>query len=148
MIRAAKTAVAWLICAAALAMVGCATVPLDKARQYTTGLADGGLAVGRFVATMNEQKEGEIATQVEDDGDAPKARRERDHWRRIYDGADKAIKTFGAGVGGLRAGIEIKAAMGGKIALGPIIAEGLKLWESLKAALKSYGIEVPGGNLL
>lgn len=126
-----------------LVATGCAHSPTDKARQYGTGLADGGLAAGKFLASLNEQKEAEIMSQLEIDGDAAKARHAREAWRRIYDGCDKALKVFGAGVSGLRASIELAAA-GKTLNLAKVMAEGLKLWTDLQAALNSFGVKVPG----
>lgn len=132
---------------AVLCLAACATAPIDKARQFTTGLADGGLAVGKFLASYNEEREGEIGERLDDDRDTVKAQRERDKWRRIYDGSEKALKVYGAGVAGLRAGIEV-ANVAKKLNLPVVISEGLKLWHALKAALKSFGIDMPMGDIL
>ena len=89
------------------ALAGCAHSPIDKARQYGIGLADGGLGVGKFIATLNEQKEAEAEALASTD--VAKAKLFRTEWRHVYDILDKAVKTFGAGVTALRAGIEIAA---------------------------------------
>lgn len=137
------------VVAAALVLLiaSCATAPIDKARQFTTGLADGGHAVGKFLASYNEEREGEIEARFDADRDPAKAKRDRDQWRRIYDGSEKALKTYGASVAGLRAGIEV-ANVAKKLNLPLVISEGLKLWHSLKAALKTFGIDMPMGDML
>lgn len=128
------------------ALAGCAHSPTDKARQYGTGLADGGLGVAKFVATLNEQKESEVEAMAPID--AAKAKQMRTEWRHVYDALDKAVKTFGAGVSGLRAAIEIAAASGKGIDFGKVLAEGAKMWADLQAAFNAYGIKLPGAGVI
>ncbi len=145
MIRA-KTFAAWCICALALALVGCGTA-LDKARMATTAAADLGLSTGKFVAQLNEQKEGEIVARLEADHDVVRSRAERDRWRNVYDKLDQAVKIYGAAVSGVRAGIEV-AASSKKLDLSKVLAELLRVGQALKAALGAFGVDMPGGNLL
>ena len=120
---------------------------LDKARIAATASSDLCLAAGRFVADMNEQKEAAIITQLEADHDVIKSRAARDEWRKVYDGLDKAVKTCAASVSGVKAGIELAAA-GKRLSLSLVLTELLKVGQTLKAALTSYGVELPGGGLL
>ena len=128
------------------ALAGCAHSPIDKARQYGIGLADGGLGVGKFIATLNEQKEAEAEALASTD--VAKAKLFRTEWRHVYDILDKAVKTFGAGVTALRAGIEIAAASGKGIDFGKVLVEGAKLWGDLQATLNAYGVKVPGAGVI
>ncbi len=143
--RRIKTFMAWCLCAAALAMVGCGTA-LDKARIATTAAADLGLTTAKFVAQLNEQKEAAIIAQLEADHDVAKSRFTRDSWRNTYDKLDQAVKTYGVAVAGVRAGVELAAASK-KLDLSKVLAELLKVGMALKGALLAFGVQIPGGDL-
>jgi hypothetical protein len=134
-----------LLALAGVAMSGCALSKADKARLTATTLADVGLAAGKLVATINEQHEAELQALVVED--LAKAKAERVRWRGTYDHLDQAVKVYGVGVTGLRAGVELAAATG-KLDLAKVLAEAAKLIAALKAALGAFGIELPGGGLL
>lgn len=146
MTRSLVAAVLALGLACLLGALGCGTA-LDKARIATTAASDLGLSTARFVADLNEQKEYAIVSQLEIDGDAAKARAARTAWRKTYDHLDQAVKTYGAAVSSVRAGVEL-AASSKKLDLGKVLAELLKVGQALKAALSTFGVELPGGSLI
>jgi hypothetical protein len=133
------------LCELLLTIAGCGTSDIVKAQQATTAAAQLGLSTGKLVATLNEQREAAIAKHAATDVEAAKA--ERDKWRASYDGAEKAVKVYGAAIAGMRAAVEV-AATSGRLDLGRVLAEIVKAGQLLKGALASFGIEMPGGGLL
>jgi hypothetical protein len=132
---------------AVLLWAGCALSPINRARLFTSGMAEGGLAAGQAVAAANEARVAEVEKKL-DDGkmSAEDGKRERGKLKYQYGIADRAVKTFSTGIAGLRASIQVYQATK-KFDLGPLLRAGVQLFSQLQAALKAYGIEIPMPNI-
>ena len=143
--RPVRYAVAWLICAAALAMVGCAA-PIVRARQAVTAAAALGTQAGNLFVAVDDQQQQAIARQLQIDHNVPAAEKARDEWRAKQGTAMKALKVYNATVASLGAFAEIRQPFE-KTDLGKLLDGLAKAYGALKDALGAFGVAIPGVGL-
>lgn len=141
MIRSAKTAVAWLICAAAMAMVGCSTA-YDAAQQSRGAISQGLDQATEAWGKYDRAKQLRIAS------DAPTKPEAVAALKAYRDGeqaaAVKGINGTWAAVVSLDASLAAWKA-GSKGGLAPALAAAYARLAEVVAALTAAGVPIPGG---
>ncbi len=143
--RPLKWGLAWLVCAAALAMVGCAPA-IVRARQAVSAAATLGTQAGNLFVAVDDQQQQAIARQLQIDHDIAKAEKSRDEWRSKQATSVRALKVYNVTVSGLGALAELSTASG-KFDLGQLLAGLAKAYGQLKDVLTVFGVALPGGIL-